>query len=312
MIVQSFIGGFMNFQNTFQRGERPGQTMLSCYCYHGDKHGEYPLHCHSYYEISFILSGSRTETVNNNHYKLRKNSLLFIPPLSIHDLHNITPVKDIVVQFTHGFINNIAPSLNDQLALIPVNSHDNSYHFRGSQNIRQIFSELCDIITAYEKNTLADDIRTSQIPTSKILLEFRISALCIRLLLTLLEEGVIMLTDNSASYEEIESLDPVINELLRHPEQKLDMRKASKMVGMSYSHFSRIFPKITGFPYHIFCNQLRIRKAEELLLATDMSISDISDAIGVETLSYFTRLFKQYTGMSPSKYRSKYSPYSHS
>ena len=77
------------------------ETSLSCYCYYGDENGRYPLHCHTYYEISYIFSGSRTETINNNHCELSDDSLLFIPPLTIHDLRNNTPVNVITSYSIH-------------------------------------------------------------------------------------------------------------------------------------------------------------------------------------------------------------------
>ena len=91
-------------------------------------------------------------------------------------------------------------------------------------------------------------------------MEMQITNMCVNLLLALIEEGVIQPSSNNANYEDVEKLGPVINELLMHPEQNLPMHNAAKMVSMSYSHFSRVFPKITGFNYRFFCNQLRVRK----------------------------------------------------
>ena len=84
------------------------------------------------------------------------------------------------------------------------------------------------------------------------------------------------------------------------------MHEACRIAGMSYSHFSRFFKKVMGFNYINFCNFIRVRNAEELLLTTDMPISEIVEAIGFKTIAYFTKLFKQINGDIPSNYRKKY------
>lgn len=53
-----------------------------------------------------------------------------------------------------------------------------------------------------------------------------------------------MPVNSQASYEDVESLGPIINEILMRPEQNLEMEKAAKMVGMSYSHFPDFFPEL--------------------------------------------------------------------
>jgi AraC-like DNA-binding protein len=102
------------------------------------------------------------------------------------------------------------------------------------------------------------------------------------------------------------SWNTLINEMLARPEKRISMQEASRAVGMSYSHFSRLFEKTTGFKYSVFRNLLRIRQAEELLLTTSMPVSEVAAAIGIDTISYFTRLFKQINGVSPIAYRKKW------
>ena len=48
------------------------------------------------------------------------------------------------------------------------------------------------------------------------------------------------------------------------------------------------------------------QKARELLESGSGSIGDICDAVGIHNPSYFSHLFKQYTGKLPSEYRKKY------
>ncbi|MGV2794552.1 helix-turn-helix domain-containing protein, partial [Clostridium perfringens] len=50
-------------------------------------------------------------------------------------------------------------------------------------------------------------------------------------------------------------------------------------------------------------NRIRLEKAKERLLTTDDAISDISESVGYSDQSYFTKVFKKMTGVSPSRYR---------
>ena len=52
--------------------------------------------------------------------------------------------------------------------------------------------------------------------------------------------------------------------------------------------------------------QQRMEKAKRLLEAGGGSIGDICDAVGIHNPSYFSHLFKQYTGRLPSEYRKEY------
>ena len=52
--------------------------------------------------------------------------------------------------------------------------------------------------------------------------------------------------------------------------------------------------------------QQRMEKARKLLEAGNGSIGEICDAVGIHNLSYFSHLFKQYTGKLPSEYKKEY------
>ena len=52
-------------------------------------------------------------------------------------------------------------------------------------------------------------------------------------------------------------------------------------------------------------NNLRMMKAEEILMKTDKNITEISMELGFTSPSNFTRSFKKFTGLSPSEYRKK-------
>jgi transcriptional regulator GlxA family with amidase domain len=52
-----------------------------------------------------------------------------------------------------------------------------------------------------------------------------------------------------------------------------------------------------------YLNRLRVEKAASMLLETDLPINGISTACGFEDQSWFSKIFKSYTGFSPNKFR---------
>ncbi len=52
-----------------------------------------------------------------------------------------------------------------------------------------------------------------------------------------------------------------------------------------------------------YLKNIRLEKAKELLVKSDLNLSEISQAIGYSDISYFSRIFKKEFQMTPSKYR---------
>ena len=75
------------------------------------------------------------------------------------------------------------------------------------------------------------------------------------------------------------------------------------MVYLSPAYFSRIFKKETGATFNSFLNEVRIEKSKALLRNNDLKMVDIALMVGFESQSYFTKVFKKITGISPLQYR---------
>lgn len=77
----------------------------------------------------------------------------------------------------------------------------------------------------------------------------------------------------------------------------------AEYLGYSTNYFSRIFKTITGFYINDYIRQIRIVKAQELLVKSTMTIAEIADATGFSNPNYFYSIFKKETGLTPSAYR---------
>ena len=74
---------------------------------------------------------------------------------------------------------------------------------------------------------------------------------------------------------------------------------------VSVAYVSYLFKNETGENLSDYVWNLRLEKAKELLLTTDMSVDNISVSVGYVSTSSFRRKFKQDMGVTPSEFRSK-------
>jgi two-component system response regulator YesN len=81
----------------------------------------------------------------------------------------------------------------------------------------------------------------------------------------------------------------------------LDM--VSKSIGFSKAYFSKMFTEETGDNFTTYLTNVRIEKAKELLVKTDMKIYEICDKIGYPNIEHFSRTFKKLLGVSPIQYK---------
>ena len=99
-------------------------------------------------------------------------------------------------------------------------------------------------------------------------------------------------------------IDAVKHYMQENIEKRLTLEQIAHYTGYSPSHFSSLFRKATGESPLAYLNRLKIEHACLLLKTTDMRINQICHKVGISDNYYFSRLFKQYHGISPKQYRS--------
>jgi AraC-like DNA-binding protein/mannose-6-phosphate isomerase-like protein (cupin superfamily) len=104
----------------------------------------------------------------------------------------------------------------------------------------------------------------------------------------------------------IERLRPLFGFIDQHFAEKISLRDASTVVGMSSSHFKRFFRQVTGQPFVTHLNRFRVAKAQSLLALTDKSIAEVSQEVGFCDQSYFGIVFRKFVHMPPLSYRQRH------
>ena len=88
-----------------------------------------------------------------------------------------------------------------------------------------------------------------------------------------------------------------------HLEDRPSLEKLAATAGLSVFHFARAFKQSQGMTPHSYVLHRRVARAQELLSATDLSLSQIALVSGFADQSHFTRHFRQRVGVPPSSFR---------
>ena len=88
-----------------------------------------------------------------------------------------------------------------------------------------------------------------------------------------------------------------------YAEEGFSVKKAAHYVGMSSNYFVSMYKELSGQGFWDYVTQIRIRKAMELLCATEETVGSIAREIGYANEYHFSRKFKEITGSTPTQYR---------
>lgn len=96
-----------------------------------------------------------------------------------------------------------------------------------------------------------------------------------------------------------------ISYIHEHYNEKISLQKLASLEHYNRSYYSDWFLKQTGKFPSTYIQEVRLNKAKELLLNTDLPILHIAIQVGFEHQSSLTRLFQKYEGISPRQFREK-------
>src|SRR5438270_10878311 len=85
--------------------------------------------------------------------------------------------------------------------------------------------------------------------------------------------------------------------------EPLQIAHLAEAACLSPFHFARMFKHTTGKSPHAFVTERRMSLAQELLRNTTLPIAEVSRRAGYRTQAHFTGVFRQYTGMTPRRFR---------
>lgn len=111
-------------------------------------------------------------------------------------------------------------------------------------------------------------------------------------------------SDRSRSSSYVERAQDYIR---KHYREKIYLDDIADSLGLSPTYLSKLYHKETGIRIQDAINEERVFRAANLLAFSDMSIPAIASYVNFPNQSYFGKIFRQFKGMTPKKYRDRYS-----
>lgn len=258
-------------------------------------------HMHDYIEIIYALSGDYKITLNNTEYYFSKEDLVLI---NSNEVHNITALTEgynqyIVIKFVPEILYTNSQSLFEMKYAMPFILNESTHQkiFFKKEIEHSIVPGIITLI--YEEFTLKN-----------YGYELAVRANLIHLFLFILRSwhgrNVNLNLDTSLNKEMTGRLQKVFEYIEENYQNDITSLEMANICNLSYSYFSRTFKKIMRKSFKEYITYFRITKAEKLLIASKYNITEIAQAVGFSTSSYFIQQFKKYNGISPKQFQKKY------
>lgn len=178
-------------------------------------------------------------------------------------------------------------------------------HFAGTA-VRDIFSDMDITAGVYETDAGAaatDEFRTL-VRRSGSTSELKLALGTFLNLLALISGGV----HRSKHWEkrgDIKNIDGILEYMNMNYERKLTVTTLADMSGYSVSRFLHLFSDTIGKPPMRYLRDIRLANACELLDTSEYPVSEVADLCGFDDPLYFSRVFTDKYGISPSGYRKR-------
>lgn len=250
-----------------------------------------------YYHYIYILSGTGKITIDGNEYIVQENDFYLTHKGITHSLE--TKSKDGMRVIEIKFEVN-----NEQLA-----SHLNqlSYLIRlPGLDIRHKLENF--IHEGMKKEPFHEDLINLQFTEILLfLLRYNSNNFCN------MKNNVVSINRNrkietNQNTIDIKCLNDVVDYMRNNLTMNLNLEDLAKIAKMSKYHFCRSFKKHYGIAPMQYFVELRISKAKELLMFSDLNITQIAYSVGFNDARYFSQVFKQKESLAPAEYAKKYKP----
>lgn len=256
-------------------------------------------HRHGFLQLFYVLSGSFRHAVNGKMHIHCRNELLILPPFVTHqiDTSSAEGLEWIFVNIGDGVLSLSSddPARNlifDLTCLRPLFYHAANvspflrFEGRQARNLEKILRKL-----------------QGEYDSNQCTLPFIRSA--VGQLFSLITQQYIATANTRESalitgYRQ--SLQAAMEYIDSHYTEAITREEVCRIAHMSKSSFTYIFKQLTGLTFLEYVHSHRVHLAKGMLEEGRLNFTQIGLRCGFSSLSYFGRVFKKYTGLSPREY----------
>lgn len=258
-------------------------------------------HRHDFFEIVYVYQGEITNKIDGKLIEMHQGDICLLNANAIHQIGRVqeqTIVLNILIEKSL-FENAFFYVLNGNELIF--NFFANSLYKKNQEQNYMLFPLMMyqhtDALEMLQKIIAESFTKQSNYQTATEL----------TIILLFLE-----LTRAYRSYQERESArelnGPDISQIVQYigeHYQDVTVESTAKQFNYHPNSLSRILKKYTGSTFSDIIQKFRINAAKDYLEHTTMSIDEIVSLVGYANKSYFYRIFREETGMSPAEFRKK-------
>ncbi len=244
----------------------------------------FPAHFHRAIEFVYVLSGEMVYVCEGKEYTVREGSVLLSLPYQAHEYRVEKPTDLFYFIADPHMIPSLALTLENRIPASPVRAY--------GEEGQAFFGSLIGV--------LRDDDRIPkswQIPSHPYI---------VPILSAMLEYHFehVGLEASRGETSQLSLLQRIMLHLEEHyPEDGYSVSGAAQALGISPQYLSTIVRERTGRSLTEHLHNIRITHAQNLLLKSDATVTEIALASGFSSIRTFNRVFREYTGVSPGEWR---------
>jgi len=252
----------------------------------------FPLHWHHAIELIYPINNRYITNVNDQEYVIEERDILFIAGGDIHSFNTSNNAGnryfiqfDISTLDVFGQIHNFTPFLS--ITRLISTKNNSSLHHELEMQIGQMIKE-------YEQKFFGYNLS----------LNARVFDILVLLSRNILNNDTLLTSSNcNKKFYVMEKLNIALQYIEENYQNNITLKDTSDAAGFSEYHFSRVFKEMTGQNFNYYVNSRRIKKAEKLLINHDLSIIELANIAGFNSIATFNRIFKKTRGCTPMEYK---------
>ncbi len=245
------------------------------------------IHTHDFVSMVYVLSGSCSYTIGDDIYRVKKGDMLVFNPDVPHG--KSVRAGEEILELHMGFGNvNVDGLPRNHLVdttAPPV------YNL---QEYEQEFLNCCGDICSEQEN-------------SEPGCELMIKVYVMKLLVYFMKATRTEIRRNTSSLSGFDSSDKavIVNTLMKYLNEnymrQISLETISKSIYLSPAYISKVFKEETGETPINYLIKIRLSKARDMLLEGGHTIKSVARAVGYDDAYYFSKLYKKYHSVSPSR-----------
>lgn len=249
------------------------------------------VRCPADARILYVTDGLGKLWLEGTEHPLCAGTLALIGPGVVYRMELESPLELIALNFDYTWQRQ---DLEETLAALPPEA---------AEQVEKVWVEDCPALSA---PMILQNAQAFQASLEKIQQTFqqrkcyfREESACLLKALLIRLSRTALLTDATGDA----MADRLIRYIQEHCCEALTVEKIAAHFNYHAGHINRVMRRSTGTTIHSYVIRCRMDAAKTLLLSTDMTVSQVAEAVGIGSEAYFCNSFKKMTGISPKEYR---------